>query len=166
MAAPLPYKLIPLIGDKGNTHEIIFTIFQSQNFNIQISAQVIDVVLKRLVNDSDDKKVLIQLQREALNFLTSEDCILYFYCDHAPIDKSERNKHLSNQEFRSYLFNSLFEKERNKFQIKKEQFGLHVRNIHIPDKEHGDHFISLVSTENNLKDLEVLVEEIISINEK
>lgn len=161
--APLSNRLI-LTTKQGSIYIIDFSIFHGNPLEEEI--EVYDLVLKQEKKKGEENyEVLSILGREVMNFLDSNPGIIYFYCDHGDIKKNHRNSQVSNQEFRSRLFSSLFERTKLKYRKAGKEFQYIIRNIQIKDPE-GDHFISLIAKRDHHMYIQELGDQILSLGEK
>jgi len=150
---------------EGSEYTISFSQFNSDVHDLDI--EIYDLVLKQKKNCGDHNyEALMYLSKLVLEFLSNNECIVYFYSDNAPIKKSKRNMHLSNQEFRSKMFSALFEKLKFKSRLKEKPFNYIIRTTEIKDSEVGNHYISLLSNTEQGEELEELTASILSMNDK
>jgi len=150
---------------QGSEYVINFSVFDQKV--LEENLVVYDLVLEKLTDKgSTNYELLNHLAKLVLEFLEDKDCIIYFYCDEAPIKKSVRNSNIPNKEFRSKLFKSIFERQKRKARINSESFDYIMRTNEIADSENGNHFISLISKTNRGEDLENLSSQILSLNDK
>jgi len=146
------YKEYPFTTVFGVRYLLIFTEFSdSTDFNFPVID--ISLVCEDDIEQANDIDVLITVNRFIKKYLTDhKDAILYYYCDTAPIIRSSKNEHLSNQEYRQILFDRMFELARFKNAIKK--------SIVITDLEEGNHFINLISHSNMASAIEELASNV------
>ncbi len=149
---------------EGSEYAISFSLFKSDVHDIKID--VFDLVLKQTKKRGEQNyEALLHLSKLVFEFLADKNCIIYFYADFSPIKKSDKNTHLSNQEFRSKMFSTLFEKLKNKARIKGESFRYLKRTTEIKDPD-GNHYITLISNIEQGEELEELNSAILSMNDK
>lgn len=160
-----PHKLSKFQSESDSNYTISFVEFDVEDLELELSTNVFHVVLnKDDNNEDDDYRVLNFLSNEVFSIIEQENCLLFYYCEHTAIKKSERNKHLSNQEYRNALFNALFEKKKRNI----PNFNFVIRNIHIPIPGDGskDHYSSIISLEDNIDDVILLSDGIINVKGK
>ncbi len=158
-------KIATFRTSQGSVYLIKFSKFDSDA--IETKVPIIDLVLKQDVNKGHDNYELLNyLSKEVLSYLDKHRCVIYFYCDHEFIHKNERNSKYSNQEYRSKIFNSMFQRMKQKSQISNQAFDYVIRNIEIVDPENGDHFISVISKILDIDDLELIQKELLSLENK
>lgn len=128
---------------------------------------VYEIVLKQNKGNGDQNyEALLYLTKLVLDFLKENKCIIYFYADYSPIKKSKNHSTLSNQEFRSQLFSTLFEKLKYQTIKKKGEFNYILRTTAIKDQENGNHFITLISNKDQGVEIEELTNSILAMNDK
>ncbi len=101
------------------------------------------------INNGYTLSLLAEIMRK---FISENNVILYCYCDHAEIVRSDKRQNTSPQEYRSLLFSAMFAKQGNDDYVNQL--------IVINDKV--DHYIHLISNKNNNKDIELLKREVLS----
>lgn len=92
------------------------------------------------------------------SYLDENDVILFCYCDKGEIKKSLRRRHLSNEEYRSMLFDKMFDKQSNTSCINKKFI--------IEASEEEKHFIHLICKQHNHDTVTAIAEEINRLNDK
>jgi len=146
------YKEYPFTTVFGVRYLLIFTEF-SDSTDFDFPVIDISLVCEDDIEQANDIDVLITVNRFIKEYLIEhKGAVLYYYCDTAPIIKSSKNEHLSNQEYRQILFNRMFELARFKDATKK--------SIIIKDLEQGDHFINLISHSSMAEALEKLASNV------
>ena len=150
--------IIPFRSKDGNQYLIEFKIFDS---GIDFGIPIIDVSLVLVEAKSKNNLIseLFYISNIVDSYLRDNDVVLYFYCDNSEIDRSEKNKHILPQQYRSMLFDRLFKKKMKDHLIK--------RDIVIGDLNTNDiHCISLISTISHERILTKIFHEVNRMNEK
>ena len=87
------------------------------------------------------------LAQYVCDYVNTFDVILYYYCDTSEIYRRKSRKS-SPQKYRHELFNTLYDTIQNESVIREI--------IIIKDESVGDHYISLITSEKNRKEMEAL----------
>lgn len=149
----------------GSVYSISFSLFKADILDIDID--VFDLILKQVKDcGNNNYEVLMHLTKLVFSFLEDHDCIIYFYCDFAPIKKSKKSNHLSNQQFRSKIFTALFEKLKHQSKIEEKPFNYILRTAEIIDADNGNHYISLISNSGQGEKTSEMINSILSMNDK
>lgn len=148
--------VIPYTSIAGSQYLIQLKNFESDDdFGIDVIDVSITLVLEKekVVSLRD----LIIITRMIKDYLIDNKVVLYYYCDHSRDDIfiSKRNIEKTPQEYRSNLFESLFDF--------METDGFIKDQIIIGDQNSPDaHFISLISKEEDksyLTDISIAVQK-------
>ena len=134
---------------QGNLYVIKFGLFPEKTIGIDIP--LVDVSLTAiLINQKPSLSNLAGICELVINYLQERDAILYFYYDRKD-DISVRDRKITPQEYRSLLFNRLIDRY--------APTGFVKRNVQINDKS-NDHFITLITHEEYIQELDSLYAQI------
>lgn len=138
-------KVVCFESLEGHEYIVKFDIFNISELNVSVPIINITLVLVNEKEKSCTIHALNKLTSIVLEYLESNNVILYYYCDSYPIKMRIRQNELSPQKFRSQIFKMLFQRCNSDSYI--------LQNIEIRDNENGNHYISLISSSKNKADL-------------
>ncbi|TCC96652.1 hypothetical protein FBD94_22960 [Pedobacter hiemivivus] len=142
-----------LTTKEGHEYRIGFSPFDIFATPKSLTKPIVDVVIA--IDDNkgiNNASTLFEFSKIIKEYLFKNDVILYCYCDNKEIERGKKHQHLSPQEYRSLLFEKMFDKASNKDFINKP-----ILLIDATDNKHCIHFFS--STQN-LDQIELLSEEL------
>ncbi|QNN43418.1 hypothetical protein [Pedobacter roseus] len=146
-------RIIPLVTKEGHNYLIQFEFLDKHILPKSLAVDVVDVLISVENNVGINNGYTLSLLAEIMRkFILENNVILYCYCDHAEIVRSDKRRDTSPQEYRSLLFSAMFAKQGNDDYVNQL--------IVINDKV--DHYIHLISNINNVKDIELLKMEVSS----
>ncbi|ARN77948.1 hypothetical protein BST97_08025 [Nonlabens spongiae] len=152
--------VIPFTSNAGSQYLIKLSLFESGlDFDIPVMDVSITLVEKaeKVVSLSD----LINICYLIKDYLMDNRVVLYYYCDHGGDDIfiSERNSFRSPQNYRSNLFERLFDFLDTENYVRDQ--------IIIGDEDSNDaHFISLISREEDKSHLTDISIQVQKMNDK
>ncbi|MDV6169577.1 hypothetical protein R1T16_14165 [Flavobacterium sp. DG1-102-2] len=146
-------RVVPYTTNDGINYLIKFSVFKAEVLPEQITLPVVEIIIEtnsthdNIYNDISTIKRLLHI---VLEYIHENDVVFYFYCSNKPIKKSEKNIHLSHQEFRSNLFSAMFQLDKtnrftNKLVIINDQDGNHY--IHLITKIEFEETANLIMEE-------------------
>jgi len=146
-------RVVPYTTNDGINYLIKFSVFKAEVLPEQITLPVVEIIIEtnsthdNIYNDISTIKRLLHI---VLEYIHENDVVFYFYCNNKPIKKSEKNIHLSHQEFRSNLFSAMFQLDKtnrftNKLVIINDQDGNHY--IHLITKIEFEETANLIMEE-------------------
>lgn len=145
----------PLSTKEGHQYLITF-----QQFHIDtaepLDVPVVNVIigLEYATDSYNNGGTLNQIAACINDYINANDVILFCYCDKGDIKRSGRRTEISNQEYRSMLFDKMFNKQNNpscvnrKFIIEASQEEKHY--IHLIHKVEHHHSINIIAAEVDL----------------
>lgn len=164
-------------------HAVTFPLTTTEGYNYIIDLQKIDI--KELAPDIiDEVKVdiydvnlklygakvadinfnnpatLYRIGSVLLDFIIENDAILYYFCDTKPIKKSEKRKHLSHQEFRHLLFETMYDYVK----IRRKVESLTDNSIVINGGEQEKYYLHLLSFTKHQPTVDLLSNELQELN--
>jgi hypothetical protein len=146
-------RIIPLVTKEGHNYLIQFEFLDKHILPKELKVGVVDVLISVENNVGINNGYTLSLLAEIMSkFISENNVILYCYCDHAEVVRSDKRQGTSPQEYRSLLFSAMFAKQGNDDYVNQL--------IVINDKV--DHYIHLISNKNNIKDIELLKMEVLS----
>lgn len=152
-------KSITITSKEGHNYTLGFSPFDAVKLPDDIRKPVIDVVIAiEGENQFNNPKTLFTFTHHAKEYLNENDVILYCYCDNKEILRDKKHQHLSPQEYRSLLFQRLFERERNGELLNKP--------IVLTDSNEEKHFIHLFSNVHNKDTVELIAEHLTDLQNK
>jgi hypothetical protein len=141
---------IPFTTDKEHQYVIQFREnnpeYLPENFEMTVVGVVIET--KELPEQTNDIKTLYQIANILHSYLKTHDVILYAICSSTEINKSARRAHLSNQQYRSKLFDTIFQKV--------DTTGLEMKNLEIAEDDGDIEYFHLISFDKNHESMEAL----------
>ncbi len=146
---------IPYSTKEGINYLIRFSQFDREYIPEYIHTSILDIVIETDANPNDIKNnasSLFQISKIIHNHANLHDAIYYCYCSNKFIPRSQNKLHLTHQEYRSLLFEKMFEKENNGSYINKK--------IIINDPDNGSHYIHLIAKIKHLKAVEQISEKL------
>lgn len=133
---------------EGNKYLVEFSAFDKKAIPINVNLPIINLSLVQVeAVKQNSPSFLKYLAQYVCDYVNVYDVILYFYCDTADIIMRESRKS-TPQKYRHKLFSTLYDTIHNETIIREI--------IVIKDDSVGDHYISLITTEKNRKELEAL----------
>ncbi len=158
LASPPKSLKIPYTDRYGNNYLIALTVIPTPI--VEVVTPIVDITLSRIHSKCHpDFSSLIGFSNIILQYFKKYDAILYFNCDHAEIDRSEKNQNLSPQEYRHRLFKALSRR------ICKQE-GYIENNVILTDLDNVCHFITLITRAEKQHELETLSRMIKDIENK
>lgn len=142
-----------LTTKEGHEYKIGFSPFTTIALPESLTKTIVDVVIA--IDDNkgmNNASTLFEFSKIIKEYLSKNDVILYCYCDNKEIERGKTHQHLTPQEYRSLLFEKMFDKASNKDFINKP-----ILLIDGADNKHCIHFFS---SSQNLDQIELLSEEI------
>ena len=131
---------IPIECQDG--HQFLLRLTDCSNLPIELEIEIVDIALIDTAhsNTTNNAGTLNKIAAILFNFLDENDVILYFYCSKDPIKKRKNREDMSYQQYRSYLFCSMFDR------ITRCCKDSYVnKSIILKDNIYGDHYIHLMS---------------------
>ncbi|HAT81658.1 MAG TPA: hypothetical protein DCS17_09950 [Flavobacterium sp.] len=148
---------ITFTTDEGYEYLIRFTEFPQDNFEYNIHIMDVSLILMSDGVEKNSTKTLLFFSKCINEYLLKNDVILYYYCDTAEIQmRSNRNKKMLPQEFRSKLFSAMFDQKNFEYYI--------LKAIKVSDPTNGDHYVSLISHIKNTRTIEQIEQDILKYN--
>jgi hypothetical protein len=95
------------------------------------------------------------LANNVIEFVHKNKCLLLLYHTKKPIKISDKHKVASHAQYRSLLFNRLFERSRQQNNLAKTKFNLIIENLKIPDDHLGDHYLSYICNKEDKAEIEL-----------
>jgi hypothetical protein len=142
---------LPYETSEGNKYLIRFSAFNPLVVPIEIKVPVINLELVQVEFVKQNGHAFLKyLAQYICDYINSFDVILYYYCDKSDISM-RKNRCSTPQQYRHDLFSKLYATINNETLIRDI--------IIINDPENGDHYISLITSEKNAKELEILRRE-------
>jgi hypothetical protein len=147
-------QTIPLTTNEGYEYLIKFTLFELDVIPKEVTTKVVNLVIDLLVptQNYNNSKTLFNISEIINDYLDINDVILYCYCDNVEINKSDKRKTMTNQEYRSLLFTRMFDRRNDNTHINKL--------ILINDPVNDNHYIHLITKIHNHNCVEFLSQEI------
>lgn len=151
-------QTIPYETKEGNKYLIQFSAFPLNSIPITVDLPVINLSLVQVeFVRINGRSFLRYLAQYVCDYINSHDVILYYYCDNAEIYR-RKSRNCTPQEYRHKLFERLYNTIQNEVIIRE--------NIFIKDEVNGNHYITLITNENNRIQLENLSAEFEFFKEK
>jgi hypothetical protein len=142
---------------EGFEYRIGFSPFNSLIIPENINKPVIDVVIatqdNKVINNAGTLFMITKIIKE---YLSSNDVLLYCYCDAIEINRGLKHQKLTPQEYRNLLFQKMFEREADTKFINKL--------IVLTDINEVDHYVQIISTTSNISLLQIAENELIKLN--
>lgn len=140
---------LPYETPEGNKYLIEFSSFAADSLPINIKVPVVNLNLVQVgfvkQNSSTFFKYVAQYVCDYINFF---DVILYYYCDQSEV-YIRKARNLKPQQYRSKLFNHLYNSIENYTLIKHDVF--------ISDPINGDHYFTMITSVKNSDALDELI---------
>lgn len=149
-------EIYSLNTKEGHEYKIGFSLFNALHIPEIVEKDVVDVTI--VVNDNkgiNNAYTLLQISNIIKKYLSNNDVILYCYCDSKEIERNKQHMHLTPQEYRSLLFQRMFDKASNAGFINKP--------ITFTDKNNDIHCIHLISQIDNSEQIETITNEILPL---
>lgn len=144
-----------LTTKEGHEYRIGFTPFNVIAVPESITKPIIDVVIA--IDDNkgmNNASTLFKFSEIVKEYLSKNDVILYCFCDTQEIERAKTHQHLTPQEYRSLLFERMFDKVSNKDFINKP-----IVLTDGDDNKHCIHFFSRSKNLDQIEELSVIIEE-------
>jgi len=143
---------------EGNKYLVEFSVFDKKAIPVNINLPIINLSLVQVeAVKQNSPSFLKYLAQYVCDYINAFDVILYFYCDTTDIIMRKSRKS-TPQKYRHELFSTLYDTIHNESIIREI--------IIIKDDTIGDHYISLITTEKNRKELEALSAEFEDLKDK
>lgn len=98
---------------------------------------------------------LFNIANHISEYLMMNNGILYCYCSHEDILKHSKKENLTNQEYRSLLFETMF--------LRSSNIDIHINEKIIIEDELGNHYIHLISKTENEKYFGIISSTVLSL---
>jgi len=150
-------KSFTINSTEGHEYVLGFSSFDSILLPDSITKKVIEVVIA--IEDYkgiNNAKTLFTFTKHIKSFLAKNDVILYSYCDNKHIERGERHQHLTPQEYRSLLFQTMFNKDNSEEFINKP--------IELTDVSNEKHYIHLFARAESRVELEIASNGLYKLN--
>lgn len=150
-------KSVTITSAEGHEYVLGFSSFDSMVLPDSITKKIIEVVIA--IEDYkgiNNAKTLFALTKHIKSYLAKNDVILYSYCDNKDIERGERHRHLTPQQYRSLLFQTMFNKDNSNEFINKP--------IELTDANNEKHYIHLFARVESIEQLEVASNELYKLN--
>lgn len=149
--------VVPITTIEGHQYLIEFSIVSDvldlpKSIQIGIANVAIVLVDGAGINNASTLYAMASVLKE---YLESNDVVLYCYCDNKEIPRSKPRQNLSPQHYRSMLFNKMFERQNNEEYLN--------RSFVVKDVENGDHYINLISRSTNIKQVDIIEENLLKM---
>lgn len=146
-------KIDAVVCKEGHQYLIEYSAFDKNLITDNLFRTDLDVVNLVITNSNEFEGInnahtLFKISQSIKEYLEENNVILYAYCDNKEIIRSKKNLKMLPQEFRSSLFSSMFNRKSNRLFINER--------IIISDPENGDHYIHLISREENRDQIEAI----------
>lgn len=149
-------EIYSLTTKEGHHYKIGFSTFNLLHLPENLKKEVADVVIAVKDNKGiNNANTLFQFAKIIKDYLHKRDVILYCYCDNKEIERAKAHHYLAPQEYRSILFQKMFDRASNKDFIS--------RPITLIDGNNEIHCIHLISRIENSKDIDILSFEIFKL---
>ncbi len=149
-------EVYSLTTKEGHEYKIGFSAFDIFKLPENVNKDVVDVTIAIEDNKGiNNASSLFQISAIIKDYLSKNDVILYCYCDTRYIERSILHQEISSQEYRSLLFQRMFNRASNNGFINKP--------IILTDLNDMNHCIHLISSIDNLEDIEALSNEILKM---
>ena len=136
---------------EGNKYLVEFSAFNQNAIPVNVKLPIINLSLVQVEAVKQNSPTFLKyLAQYVCDYINSFDVILYFYCDTSEITM-RKSRNSTPQKYRHELFSTLYDTIPNESVIREI--------IAIKDDSVGDHYISLITSEKNRKELEVLTAE-------
>lgn len=149
---------IPIECAEG--HQYLLKLSDCKNLPIDSGIEIVDIALVAVSNVDiiNNAGTLSKISLILFNFLDENDVILYFYCAKEPIKLRTTRRNMSNQEYRSYLFSSMF---------KRTTASCNGKFIDKPvilrDESYGDHYIHIIAKSQHIQIMDKLYNAVCSL---
>ncbi len=148
---------IPFETEEGYQYLVSFKEFPPNYTNCNIPIIDVSITLLSSNIESNSLKTLNKFISIVLDYLNTNNVIIYFYCDSSPIRiRQNRKKAYSNQEFRFNLFSTMFSKMNSTY--------FYLQEIIITDNTNGNHYTCLMSRISNQNVIELIKLELEKFN--
>jgi hypothetical protein len=142
---------LPHETKEGNKYLIEFSLFKEAAIPVNVGLPIVNLNLIQVEFVKQNGHAFLKyLAQYICDYVNTFDVILYYYCDRSDINM-RKNRGVSPQQYRHDLFSMLYATINNETLIREI--------VVINDPENGDHYISLISSEKNAKELELLRRE-------
>ena len=143
---------------EGNKYLVEFSAFPENVIPASIKVPIINLSLVQVeMVKQNSPSFLKYLAQYVCDYINTFDVILYYYCDTSDI-AMRKSRHSTPQKYRHELFGTLYDTIHNESIIRE--------TIIIKDDSIGDHYISLITTEKNRRELEALTTEFEDFKDK
>lgn len=143
---------------EGNKYLVEFSAFNQNAIPVNVKLPIINLSLVQVEAVKQNSPTFLKyLAQYVCDYINSFDVILYFYCDTSEITM-RKSRNSTPQKYRHELFSTLYDTIPNESVIREI--------IVIKDDSVGDHYISLITSEKNRKELEVLTAEFEDFRDK
>lgn len=143
---------------EGNKYLVEFSAFDKTAIPVSVNLQIINLSLVQVeAVKQNSPSFLKYLAQYVCDYINTFDVILYYYCDTTDITMRKSRKS-TPQKYRHELFSTLYDT------IHSESIIREI--IVIKDDSVGDHYISLITTQKNRKELETLTAEFEDFKDK
>lgn len=143
---------------EGNKYLVEFSAFNQNAIPINVKLPIINLSLVQVEAVKQNSPTFLKyLAQYVCDYINRFDVILYFYCDTSEITM-RKSRNSTPQKYRHELFSTLYDTIPNESVIREI--------IVIKDDSVGDHYISLITSEKNKKELEVLTAEFEDFRDK
>jgi hypothetical protein len=143
---------------EGNKYLVEFSAFDKTAIPVNVNLPIINLSLVQVeAVKQNSPSFLKYLAQYVCDFINTFDVILYYYCDTTDITM-RKSRNSTPQKYRHELFSTLYDT------IHSESIIREI--IVIKDDSVGDHYISLITTEKNRKELETLTTEFEDFKDK
>ena len=143
---------------EGNKYLVEFSAFDKTAIPVSVNLPIINLSLVQVeAVKQNSPSFLKYLAQYVCDYVNTFDVILYYYCDTTDITM-RKSRESTPQKYRHELFSTLYDTIHNETIIREI--------IIIKDDTIGDHYISLITTEKNRKELEALSAEFEDFKDK
>ena len=143
---------------EGNKYLVEFSAFNQNAIPVNVNLPIINLSLVQVeAVKQNSPSFLKYLAQYVCDYINTFDVILYYYCDTTDITM-RRSRKSTPQKYRHELFSTLYDTIHNESIIREI--------IIIKDDSVGDHYISLITSEKNRKELETLTAELEDFKDK
>lgn len=143
---------------EGNKYLVEFSAFDKTAIPVSVNLPIINLSLVQVeAVKQNSPSFLKYLAQYVCDYVNTYDVILYYYCDTTDITM-RKSRESTPQKYRHELFSTLYDTIHNETIIREI--------IIIKDDTIGDHYISLITTEKNRKELEALSAEFEDFKDK
>jgi hypothetical protein len=143
---------------EGNKYLVEFSAFNQNVIPVNVNLPIINLSLVQIeMVKQNSPSFLKYLAQYVCDYINMFDVILYYYCDTTDITM-RRSRKSTPQKYRHELFSTMYDTIHNESIIREI--------IIIKDDSVGDHYISLITSEKNRKELAALSAEFEDFKDK